>query len=164
MARAGMLMALAVLAGLLWSGAAARAQDAAGEPVRVTITPLDCRPIDQGVTYNQAPGVEYEPGVDATGRPVAPADVGGGYAVDLPDEVSFYITLDLGRRLQDRVPEKARAALQAETVLGAVTIHDGVAYWNGEPMEPSVQRELREACRTLQAQRRAARQRMMQQR
>ncbi|GAA0568524.1 hypothetical protein GCM10009099_02650 [Caenispirillum bisanense] len=166
-----MLTALAVLAAGLAAGvagggaapaAAAEVEATDDGPLRITITPLDCPAIDQGITYRQPPGVAYEPGVDVHGRAVAPADVGGGYRMDLPEEISFYIGLDLGERLQGRVPEAARGALQAETVLGAVTIRDGIVYWNGEPMEPSVQRELREACRTLEAQRRAARQRSMQ--
>lgn len=168
MKRMGKLATLAVLAGGLVTAAGlgtalAADVDATDDgPLRITITPLDCPAIDQGVTYRQPPGVAYEPGVDVYGRAVAPADVGGGYRMDLPEEISFYIGLDLGGRLQDRVPEAARGVLKAETVLGAVTIRDGIVYWNGEPMEPSVQRELREACRTLEAQRRAARQRSMQ--
>ncbi|SOD94143.1 hypothetical protein SAMN05421508_103375 [Caenispirillum bisanense] len=165
MARGGMRATLAVLAGLaLPVGAAGAAEVTVTEdgPLRITITPLDCSRIDQGIAYRQPPGVEYQPGVDARGRAVAPADVGGGYNIDLPEEISFYLSLDLAERLQERVPEAARGAIKAETVLGAVTIYQGQAYWNGEPMEPSVQRELREACRTLEAQRQAARQRSMQ--
>lgn len=162
MARIGMLTALALLATAAAVAVPAQAQE--GGPVRVEITPLDCRPIDQGVAFNQAPGVEYQPGVDVAGRPVAPADVGGGYAIDLPEEIAFYIDLDMIERIRDRLPATAGKGLKGEATLGAVSIRDGIVMWNGEPMEPSVQRELREACRKLQAQRHEARQRRMQMR
>ncbi|MDE2029968.1 MAG: hypothetical protein KGI97_05310, partial [Alphaproteobacteria bacterium] len=45
-----------------------------------------CRAVTQeaGVDYHQAPGVAYQPGVDADGNPVAPADLPGGGQIKLP--------------------------------------------------------------------------------
>ncbi|WP_404378892.1 hypothetical protein [Caenispirillum salinarum] len=112
----------------------------------VTVDARACRKIGQSAAYRQAPGVEYRPGVDVRGHPVAPADVGGGYGIDLPDEITIPITVDLAGAWRDST---AAGTVQAEALLGVVTIRDGMAFWNGKAIDAEGQADLREACRRL---------------
>ncbi|EKV30834.1 hypothetical protein C882_4171 [Caenispirillum salinarum AK4] len=113
---------------------------------RVTVDARTCRKLDHRAAYRQAPGVQYQPGVDVRGNPVAPADVGGGYGIELPEEITIPITVDLAGAWRDRA---AAGTVKAETLLGVVTIRDGLAFWNGEAIDAEAQADLREACRRL---------------
>lgn len=113
---------------------------------RVTVDARACRKINQHGAYRQAPGVEYQPGVSVRGKPVAPADIGGGYTITLPQEITIPITVDLDGAWRDQI---AAGTLKAETLLGVVTIRDGQAFWNGHAIDAEAQEELREACRRL---------------
>ncbi len=61
----------------------------------VVITKADCQRL---VKYIPEAGVDYEPGKDAYGRKVAPADLGGGYGWIKPPEV---ITFDMQVNLRN---------------------------------------------------------------
>lgn len=61
-----------------------------------TVYTEDCRQI---VTHEPADDVAYLPGVDVSGNPVVPADLGGGYGITAPEEVTIDIRLDLAERL-----------------------------------------------------------------
>ena len=52
-------------------------------------------------------------GEDSRGKKVAPANLGGGFQLDLPDVINFNVTLDLSAYLYD--PEE-----EAETAQAAV--------------------------------------------
>lgn len=95
---------------------------------RLTVDADVCRKIGQSAAYHGAPGVEYEPGVDVRGAPVVPADIGGGYGVGIPKEITIPITVDLDGDWRDNA---TAGTLTAETLLGVVTIRDGMAFWNG---------------------------------
>ena len=83
---------------------------AAAEQV-VTVTAGDCRRV---VAHVAAADVEYRPGVDVRGRKVAPADLGGGPPIKLPDEIAFDIKVDL-RNFLGGPDADARAASAAVT-------------------------------------------------
>lgn len=112
----------------------------------VTVDARACRKIGQQAAHRQAPGVEYRPGVDVRGKPVAPADIGGGYGIELPEEITIPITVNLDGAWRDRA---AAGTVTAETLLGVVTIRDGMAFWNGQAIDAEAQADLREACRRL---------------
>lgn len=61
---------------------------------RVSISKRDCQRLVQAET---GPDVAYRPGVDARGRAVAPADVGGGFQMKIPDVITFDVNIDLRR-------------------------------------------------------------------
>lgn len=107
-----------------------------------------CRRMGAGVDLDPMPGVEYEPGVTVDGEPVAPAEIGGGYDIDLPDEIVIPITVDL---FGPWIDNTGAGHIDAETLVGTarVTLRDGTVYWNDRPMQPAAQRALREACRKL---------------
>ena len=59
---------------------------------QLTVSKKDCARI---VRYAPSADVAYKPGVDAYGRKVAPADLGGGSALKLPKEITIDIGIDL---------------------------------------------------------------------
>jgi len=93
------------------------------------------------------PGVAYTPGVDVSGRPVVPADLASGRGFD---EVVIPLSVDLKRRLGIKLAETL-FPLGAE--LGYVTIVDGRAYLNGEPLANGSESALAELCRRAALQR-----------
>lgn len=50
---------------------------------RLLVDANTCQEIRDQAVYRQPAGVEYQPGVDSHGKPVPPADLGGGYGIDL---------------------------------------------------------------------------------
>lgn len=146
-------------AAILVAAGPARAQDApvvagAGGAPAVIMDAAACRSIGAGVEYRQPPGVAYQPGVSARGDPVVPADLYGGHAVRLPEEIAIPVTVDLAGPWRD--PDDPVGVVNTEALLGVVTIRDGDAFWNGEPVEPATDRALREGCRRLDAMTKAA--------
>lgn len=83
------------LAGLMTSPALAQEQENAGQPVRIVITKVDCSRL---IRHTPSADVAYQPGVDARGRAVAPADVPGSGADAMgkivPDVLEFPITIN----------------------------------------------------------------------
>ena len=95
-----------------------------------TVTTQDCRQI---VTHVPADDVAYVPGVDVSGNPVVPADLGGGYGITAPEEVTINIRLDLAEQLGLGGEDGgiAAATIGGEAVVGQVTVRDNDIYWNG---------------------------------
>ena len=118
---------------------AASAQEEA--PV-VGVSPEDCRAV---VAHQPAPDVAYQPGVDALGRPVVPADLGGTPQIRLPDPLVIPITVDLAERLN---LSTAPGALEPELQVGVVTVdRSGRVTFNGVPLTSDDQAALEAACR-----------------
>lgn len=89
-------------------------------------------------------GVAYTPGVDAYGRPVAPADLGGAPLRVNTERLSIPITVDLGRRMGFR---PGSAPYTAETFVGMVEYRDGRFWYDGQPLQDEAAAALRERCR-----------------
>lgn len=85
---------------------------------------------------NASVGAAYVPGVDVQGRPVAPANLGGGSGQDfLPDVIRIPLNIDLAQRLDQDLPEGA----QMEAGLGMIEIYkDGHVAFNGRDLTPQV--------------------------
>jgi len=164
--------ALAIVAASALAGAA-RAADDAGTTVtttdgtvRIEITRRDCRRL---VRHEPAEGVDYEPGVDVHGNEVAPAEVGGGVELDLPDRVTIPIELDVltGRHQGRDEPEDGAPdtddpddvaddadlgdRLTGEARIGTVEVdvETGRATFNGQPLRTDAQRRLAEKCQAI---------------
>ena len=92
--------------------------------------------------------VAYTPGVDAHGRKVVPADLGGGNGVALPDRFEFPVTIDLGDRLG--IPAGGDADYIARMPVGTVSIDPGghVAF-NGVPLTDDEATELSARCQSI---------------
>ena len=109
----------------------------------------DCQKI---VTHVPADDVAYTPGVDVSGNPVVPADLGGGYGmITAPEEVTLDIRVDLAGRLPlggDGGPgaDAATAAIGGEGVVGQVSVAGNDIYWNGQKLPRDTAGVLAAAC------------------
>jgi hypothetical protein len=107
----------------------------------VAVSKRDC---DKLVQYRQAPGVEYQPGVDAHGRPVAPADLGGGYHIKLPE----IIVIPIEVLVQDRFNIPANSVLwDAKAQVGTVIVKGDQVYYEGQLLGDPETAALAELCR-----------------
>lgn len=121
----------------------------------VIVTDRQC---DAYQPYQPDPSVEYKPGEDVHGRPVAPADLGGGLEVS-PD-INIPITVDIRpwqnrprsntRQTQNRrnrpSPSYRAPGIDGRASIGTVSVHNGKVYFNGQPMEAAYQNAVRQAC------------------
>ncbi|MEP2189339.1 MAG: hypothetical protein ABJK54_12615, partial [Alphaproteobacteria bacterium] len=92
------------------------AGQAVAEPAtpKARITKRDCRRV---LRHQPSGDVAYKPGVDARGKPVAPADLSGGFKMVLPDVFEFNVTKDLTAYLggaEEQLAADKAAALAAE--------------------------------------------------
>jgi hypothetical protein len=94
---------------------------------------------------NDAPGVAYAPGVDAAGNAVAPADLPEGDTAlnQAVASAPIKITVDLRKRFG--IPANARL-FQGRSQIGYVTVEDGKAYLDGQPLNTAEQGLLVAAC------------------
>jgi hypothetical protein len=95
---------------------------------------------------NDAPGVAYTPGVDVDGNAIAPADLPGGNTALNRQlmSVPIKITVDLQKRFG--IPANSKL-FQGEAEIGYVTVQDGKAYLDGQPLNVAEQGLLATACR-----------------
>ncbi len=106
------------------------------------VTEADCARL---VKHRPAPGVEYRPGVDVHGRPVAPADLDGGGDLELPEIVSIDITVDI----QERFGIPASSTLfkpEAFVGIAEFRFEDERVAFNGTEIGEPEQRALTAAC------------------
>lgn len=120
----------ALLLGLAAAGAGARAEG-------LTVDPAACRWLE---TYRPEPGQDptYRPGEDVRGRPVAPADLGGGSRLQLPERFEFEVLVR---------PRETGRLRDSRIAVGRVTVlPDGRLLWNGRPLDEPRRAALLELC------------------
>lgn len=122
---------------------------AAQDKPAIAVKDADCRRI---VEHQAAADVNYKPGVDAYGRPVAPADLPGGSQIKLPEEIQIPITIDLSKRLG--LPTDG-SVFKPEAQIGTVSVRGNQVFFNNQPLGAQDQAALQQAC----AERQKARQR-----
>ncbi|MBI1777530.1 MAG: hypothetical protein HYR63_19500 [Proteobacteria bacterium] len=133
-----------IIAALVCAGMPAAAQQAPSGASRIAITPNDCSNIQ---VYKTPPGVKYQPGVDAQGRAVAPADLGNRRRIEVPKDFAIEITRTLpGVAGGSSAKTTKTPAFDAKAYLGYVTVKDGRAYYNGQPLGDPEARAIAEAC------------------
>ncbi len=127
---------------------------------------LSASACQQMVQHVPADDVTYKPGVDVHGKPVVPADLGGGPTITMPDQIDIQIGIDLADRLALRDVKKAQAPTpglpgsmtpaqpvrkvlpyEGKASMGVLTIKGNDAFWNGERIAPQDEVLLAEACR-----------------
>ena len=115
---------------------------AAAQAPPAVIDPALCRTL---TAHRPAPDVEYTPGVDVRGRPVAPADLPGS-AGTLPglDRFEMPVTAGFARRMGYAVPP----GLPLSAEFGRITIDGDRVLFNGQPVGPTARAELYAVCRT----------------
>ena len=131
-------LAVAVTVGFaVWGGGSALAV-----AQTVTITTADCAAL---IAHVPMPGVEYQPGVDVQGKPVAPVDLPGGVEIKPPEFVHIPITIDLAARFG--IPATSDL-FKAEAYVGSarVSLRDGRAWFNGKPLSSEEQHALARLC------------------
>src|SRR5215475_7077827 len=82
----------------------------------VAISRRDC---DRLVNHEPAPDVAYQPGVDVHGKPVAPADLGGGSQIELPDVI--YIPIEVLLQGNFGIPPGS-VFYDATAIIGVVSV------------------------------------------
>ena len=107
----------------------------------IAISRRDCQRL---VNHEPAPDVTYQPGVDVHGRPVVPADLGGGQQIQLPDVI--YIPIEV--LVQDKFGIPANSVLYDATALvGVVYVRGNQVYFEDQPLTDPEIVALEEACR-----------------
>ena len=127
--------------------AASQARAHEEEKAVVTITRADCARL---VEHVPSPDVAYQPGVDAYGREVAPADLPGGpngsAQLQVPETLRISIDIDL----QDRFGIPANPALyDAGLSIGEVVYRDGRLTFEGQPLQDEAAAELTRRCQEI---------------
>jgi len=89
------------------------------------------------------PRADYVAGVDATGRPVAPADLPRAASPVAADKISIEIDANLAG--QFGIPQ-AGGAYHTKGTVGYVTVQDGRVYFNGKPLADDASAAMTAAC------------------
>ena len=114
---------------------------AAPASAEVAISRRDCQ---QLVRHEPAPDVAYQPGVDVHGRPVVPADLGGGSQIELPDVI--YIPIEV--LIQDRFHIPANSVLYKATAeVGVAELRGNQVYYQDQLLSDPETAALEAACR-----------------
>jgi len=107
----------------------------------IAVTRQDC---DRMTEYQQPPGVEYQPGVNAHGETVVPADLNGGYKIQLPDVI--YIPIEV--LVQDKYGIPANSVLyDATALIGVVAVRGNRVYFEDQELTDPEVAALEQACR-----------------
>ena len=126
-------IAVGAVAGLLSVPAAAQPRD-------VVVSREDCRTV---VAHVPANDVAYQPGVDALGRPVVPADLGGGPVFTLPDPLVIRLDVELA----DRFGLSANPGdVEPQLTAGFIAISGDQVVINGQPLLSEEELALQAAC------------------
>jgi hypothetical protein len=106
-----------------------------------------CRYVTQHVP---SPDTEYVGGVDADGKPVAPADLAPTTQLKFPSTVAIPVTSNLARMLGRLPPASGTApgaGYRADVLVGMVSLVEGRLYFNGQPIGDDPDIELAALCR-----------------
>ena len=114
---------------------------AAPASAEIAISRKDCQRL---VNHEPAPDVTYQPGVDVHGRPVAPADLGGGQQIQLPDVI--YIPIEVLIQDKDGIPANS-VLYDATALVGVVSVRGNQVYFEDQPLTDPEIVALEEACR-----------------
>ena len=113
---------------------------AAASSETLTISKAECRKL---VRHQPSADVAYRPGVDVRGRRVAPADLGGGTNIAIPQEIEIPITVELDKT----IGAAASGLYKPEATIGKVVYKNGRAWFNGQPLETGANAEVVAECR-----------------
>lgn len=121
-ARMMILGVLAALGAMFFGISDSRGQN------RVVVDESVCRSL---VVHQPDPGVEFQPGVDVHGRPVAPADLPSSRSLDFDHELAIPVVVDLAERYPGRFAE---TGLDLRFSLGTLTIDGNEVRLNDTPL------------------------------
>jgi hypothetical protein len=127
---------------LIMAGVAAVLSTSPAAAQAVSVTERECR---QLVEYVASQDVNFKPGVDVYGRPVAPANTMTQPIITAPQNFTFDVAVDLKRfGISPTSP-----IFQPTVGVGKVTVEDGGrrVSFNGQPLGGSEQSALAELCK-----------------
>ncbi len=136
------ILGLPAVAVVLLAGPALAIDEVETVPIRV-----DRSGCDQVVAHVAAADVAYQPGVDAYGRAVAPADLPGQPLLDLPDTITIDLSLDLAG--QFGFDPVAGVPLDPDARIGVIEVTGSRVTFNGQPLTADDQAALAAACRRI---------------
>ena len=123
---------LASLAIALTAGSAA---------AEIAVSRHDCQSL---VRHQPAPDATYQPGVDVHGNAVAPADLGGGQQIELPDVI--YIPIEV--LVQDKYGIPANSVLyNARAQVGVVEVRGNRVFYEDQELSDPETAALEAVCR-----------------
>jgi hypothetical protein len=85
---------------------------------------------------------DYVPGIDGAGHAVVPADLSDTSKIDTETPA-----IEIDAHLAARFGSPSSGARVGRTILGYVTVRDGRAYFNGEPLAPEANDAMISACK-----------------
>jgi len=99
----------------------------------ISVSPSACQAL---TAHTPSDDVAYKPGVDVAGGAVAPADLNASGQLDLGAEHEFWlpIELPLDNALSIATTDTLNVVRDSKIGVGSVTVKDGRAYFNGEPL------------------------------
>ena len=101
----------------------------------------------QVVAHVASADVTYQPGIDAYGRPVAPADLPGQRQLDLPETITIDLSMDLADRFGFN--PVAGAPLDPDARIGVIEVTGSRVTINGQPLTADDEVALAAACRRM---------------
>jgi hypothetical protein len=127
---------------LILTGAVAVLSTSPAFAQAVTVSERECR---QLVEHIASQDVNFKPGVDVYGRPVAPANTMTSPIITAPQNFTFDVGVDLKRF---GIPNNS-PIFQPSVGVGKITVEDGGrrVLYNGQPLGNSEQNALAEACK-----------------
>ena len=130
----------------LFIAAALGAQSARAEGVLVA-EPDPCAGLTR---HSPAPDVAYEPGIDAAGEPVPPAELDEGARLALPPSYHLDLFVRLDELIEIDPDSNLAPVVDSELSVGKVTIEGDDVSFNGQPLASQADNELARACRERQ--------------
>lgn len=126
---------------ILSIGAVSLALIAAAAVAEIAVSRRDCERL---VRHEPGPDVAFQPGVDVHGNPVAPADLGGGVQLELPDVI--YIPIEV--LIQDKYHIPANSVLyNARAQVGVVEVRGNQVFYEDQRLTDPETAALEAACR-----------------
>ena len=120
-----------------------------GDPdLSVSSAPVDpaiCRAL---VKHTPDADVNYQPGVDVHGKPVAPADLPGAPQMQMPQTFTIPLTISLAKvlNLNTSQPPFSQLGPSTEATLGTLTVTGDKVLFNGQPISDTQQDNLAVLC------------------
>jgi len=116
----------------------------------ITVAPSACQAL---TAHTPADDAAYRPGVDVDGNTVAPADLNASGQLNLGADHEFWLPIELPLEnvLNIAAGDTLNAVRNSNIGVGTVTVRNGQAYFNGEPLSDAQSHAIATECQNQQA-------------
>ena len=116
----------------------------------ITVAPSACQVL---TAHTPAEDVAYRPGVDVDGNAVVPADLNSSGQLHLGADHEFWLPIELPLEnvLNIAAGDALNAVRNSNIGVGTVTVKNGQAYFNGEPLSDAQSHAIAAECQKQQA-------------